>query len=76
MPKEEALKGVTIYPAQIFGVDKDYGSIEIGKVANLMVTDGDPLEISTHVRHMLIDGKPIDLSNKHSNLYEKHRKKR
>jgi len=76
LPKDEALKGITIYPAQIFGVDKDYGSIETGKVANLIVTDGDPLEITTHVRHMLINGKPIDLSNKHSKLYEKHRKKR
>ncbi len=76
LPKVEALKGVTIYPAQIFGVDKDYGSIEVGKVANLIVTNGCPLEIITQVRHMFIDGKPIDLSNKHTELYEKYRKKK
>jgi len=76
LPTEEALKGVTIYPAQVFGVDKDYGSIEVGKVANLIVTDGCPLEITTQVRHMFIDGKPVDLSNKHSELYEKYRKKK
>ncbi|TKJ29993.1 amidohydrolase [bacterium (candidate division B38) B3_B38] len=76
LPKEEALKGVTIYPAQIFGVDKDYGSIEVGKVANIIVTDGCPLEITTQVRHVLIDGKPVDLSNKHTELYEKYRKKK
>ena len=65
---------MTIYPAQIFGVDKDYGSIEVGKVANIIVTDGCPLEITTQVRHVLIDGKPVDLSNKHTKLYEKYRK--
>ena len=76
LPKEEALKGVTIYPAQIFGVDKDYGSIEVGKVANLIVTNGCPLEITTTVRYVLIDGKPVDLNNKHTELYEKYRKKK
>jgi imidazolonepropionase-like amidohydrolase len=43
LPKDEALKAVTIYPAQIFGVDKLIGSIEVGKAATLIVTDGDPL---------------------------------
>ncbi|MBO0723502.1 MAG: amidohydrolase family protein, partial [Blastocatellia bacterium] len=71
LPKEEALKGVTLYPAQIFGVDKLVGSIETGKVANLVVTDGDILEFRTKVKHMFINGHPVDLSNKHTRLYEK-----
>jgi imidazolonepropionase-like amidohydrolase len=71
LPKEEALKSVTIYPAQIFGVDKLVGSIEAGKLANLVITDGDILEFRTKVKQMFINGRPVDLSNKHSRLYEK-----
>ncbi|QQS47947.1 MAG: amidohydrolase family protein [Acidobacteriota bacterium] len=71
LPRDEALKGVTLYPAQIFGVDKLVGSIETGKIANLVVTDGDILEHRTRVRHMFINGNPVDLSNKHTRLYEK-----
>ncbi len=71
LPKDEALKAVTIYPAQIFGVDKLLGSIEAGKMANLIVTDGDPLEFKTSVKHMFINGKPVDLSSRHTKLYDK-----
>lgn len=71
LPKEEALKGVTIYPAQIFGVDHLVGSIEVGKLANLIVTDGDPLEFRTKVKHLFINGRPVDLTTKHTRLYEK-----
>jgi imidazolonepropionase-like amidohydrolase len=71
LPKDEALKAVTIYPAQIFGVDKLVGSIEAGKIANLIVTDGDPLEFKTNVKHMFINGHPVDLSSRHTKLYDK-----
>jgi len=71
LSKDEALKAVTIYPAQILGVDKLIGSIEVGKMANLIVTDGDPLEFKTSVKHMFINGKPVDLSSRHTRLYEK-----
>ncbi|HZS08110.1 MAG TPA: amidohydrolase family protein [Blastocatellia bacterium] len=71
LPKEEALKAVTIYPAQIFGVDKLVGSIEVGKVANLIVTDGDPLEYRTKLKYMFVNGHQTDLMNKHIRLYEK-----
>ncbi len=71
LSKEEALKAVTIYPAQIFGVDKLIGSVEVGKMANLIVTDGDPLEFKTSVKYMFINGKPVDLSSRHTKLYDK-----
>lgn len=70
LPREEALKGVTLYPAQIFGVDKLLGSIEVGKVANLVITDGDILEFKTKVRRMMINGEQVSLSNRHTRLYE------
>jgi imidazolonepropionase-like amidohydrolase len=72
LPPEEALKAVTVYPAQIFGVDKLVGSLEQGKLANLIVTDGDPLEFRTNVKHMFINGKPVDLSSRHTKLYDKY----
>lgn len=71
LPKEEALKAVTIYPAQIFGVDKLVGSIEAGKLANLVITDGDILEQRTRVKQMFIAGRPVEMTNKHTRLYEK-----
>lgn len=71
LPKDEALKSVTINPAQIFGVDKLLGSIEAGKLANLVITDGDILEHRTKVKQMFIAGRPVDMMNKHQRLYEK-----
>jgi imidazolonepropionase-like amidohydrolase len=73
LPKEEALKAVTIYPAEIFGVADRIGSIEQGKIANLIVTDGDPLEIRTHVRYLFINGRQVPLTSKHTELYERYK---
>ena len=70
LPKEEALRSVTLYPAQILGVADKFGSIEVGKVANLVVTDGDLLEAKTNTKYLFIDGRPIPLSSKHTELYE------
>jgi imidazolonepropionase-like amidohydrolase len=75
LPKEEALKAITLYPAQIFGVADRVGSLEAGKDATLIVTDGDPLEIRTQVLQEFIQGRKIDLGNKHRALYEKYSKK-
>ena len=73
LPREEALKAVTIYPAEIFGVAEKVGSIEQGKIANIIVTDGDPLEIRTQIKHLLINGREIPLTSRHTELYEKYR---
>lgn len=75
LPREEALKAVTLYPAQILGVADRVGSIEAGKDATLIVTDGDPLEITSHVEQMYIEGRKIDLSSRQTQLYEKYLKK-
>jgi imidazolonepropionase-like amidohydrolase len=70
LPKSEALKAVTLYPAQILGVSDRVGSVEQGKLANLVVTDGDLLEARTHVRHLFIGGRQIPLVSRHTMLYE------
>ena len=75
LPKEEALKAVTLYPAQILGVGDRVGSIEVGKDATLIVTNGDPLEIMTNVEMEFIQGRKIDLSSRHTELYEKYKTK-
>lgn len=75
LPKEEALKAVTINPAEIFGLADKIGSLEAGKLANVIVTDGDPLEMLTHIKHVFIAGEKIPLQSKHSKLYEKFRKR-
>ena len=70
LPKDEALKAVTLYPAQIMNVADRMGSIEAGKMANLVVTDGDLLEVRTHVRYLFIDGVRVPLTSRHTELYD------
>jgi imidazolonepropionase-like amidohydrolase len=75
LPKEEALKAITINPAKIFGVADRIGSLEVGKMANIIVTDGDPLEIVTHVKRLFIGGEDITLETNQTLLYEKFLKR-
>jgi len=75
LDKKEALKGVTIYPAQIFGVDNMMGSLEKGKVANIVIADGDILELRTNIKHVFIDGKEVDISNRYTELLDKFKKR-
>jgi imidazolonepropionase-like amidohydrolase len=71
LSKDEALRAVTISPAQIFGMADRIGSLETGKLANIIVTDGDPLEIVTHVKRLFIGGEDISLETNQTLLYEK-----
>lgn len=75
LPKDEALKAITIYPAEILGVADKVGSIEPGKDATLIVTTGDPLEIPTQVVYEFIQGRKVDLTNRQTKLYEKYLEK-
>jgi len=68
--KEEALKAVTINPAEIFGIADQYGSVEVGKRANLIVSTGDPFETRSQILHVFIDGYRIPMSNRHIRLYQ------
>jgi len=68
LSKADAVKSVTLFPAQILNVADRLGSIEVGKMANLVVTDGDLLEIRTRIKYLLIDGRPVVLSSRHTEL--------
>src|SRR2546423_1595008 len=68
LSKADAVKAVTLYPAQILNVADRLGSIEVGKMANLVVTDGDLLEIRSHIKYLFIDGRPVVLASRHTEL--------
>jgi imidazolonepropionase-like amidohydrolase len=70
---EEALKSITINPARMFGVDKDYGSIEVGKVANVIVTTGDPIDIRSQIKEVFVKGQRQKFDDRHTMFYEKYR---
>jgi imidazolonepropionase-like amidohydrolase len=75
LPADEALKAITLYPAQILGVADRIGSLEPGKDATLIVTTGDPLEIATHVTAAYIQGRAVDLNDRHKRLWAKYKEK-
>lgn len=75
LPHDEALNAVTINAAQMFGLADQVGTVEPGKMANLIVTNGDPLEIKTEVRYLFIDGRLTSTDNRHRDLYEEYRKR-
>jgi imidazolonepropionase-like amidohydrolase len=69
---DEAIRMITLYPAEILGIDDRVGSIDVGKDATLIVTDGNPLDIRTNVVRAFVQGREIDLSSRHTALYEKY----
>lgn len=73
LPYEDALRAITLQPAQIFGVDDTHGSLEAGKVANVVVWGGDPLELVTPVEHVFIEGRPIPLVSRQTQLRDRYR---
>jgi len=75
LSQEEALKSITLYPAQILGVADRLGSLEAGKDATLIVTTGDPLDIRSQVEQAYIAGRTVDLNNKQRELWLKYREK-
>jgi imidazolonepropionase-like amidohydrolase len=72
LPYDEALRAVTVNAAQIFGLGNQIGTLETGKIANVIVTNGDPLEITTDVRYLFIKGQLTSTNNRHKSLYEKY----
>jgi imidazolonepropionase-like amidohydrolase len=72
---KDAVKAMTLWPAQIMGIDGEYGTLESGKSATLIVTDGDVLDIRSHVTMAFIDGRRTDLQDKQKSLRDKYREK-
>lgn len=72
LPADEALKALTINPAQMWGVDKDLGSLDVGKMGNVVVANGDPLDVKTDVKHVFIQGQEIPLVSKQTELRDQY----
>ena len=70
MGTDEALKAVTLTPAEIFGVADMMGSLDEGKIANLFVADGDPFEPKTSITHLYISGRDVPMESRHTLLYD------
>lgn len=75
LPEDVALRAVTLGPAEILGLGSEMGSIEMGKRGDLIVTDGDPLQIVTTVERAFIGGREVSLESKHTRLYEEFRER-
>lgn len=75
LSEEDAVRSITLAPAEIFGVADRIGSLEVGKDATLIVTDGNILEIPTQVERAFIQGRKIDLTSKHTQLNDKYKTK-
>ena len=76
LTKEQALQAITLNAAKILGIDKQTGSLEAGKDANIVVSDGDLLDIkSSNVSYAFIQGRQINLDNKQKQLYERYKTK-
>jgi imidazolonepropionase-like amidohydrolase len=74
LPWDQALRAITLTPAEVFGVADRYGSLDAGKVANVVVWSGDPFEFTTAVEHVFLRGKEIPLTSRQRELFERYRK--
>ena len=69
---EDAWRALTIWPAEIWRADDMIGTVEVGKMANIFVADGDPLDIRTNVNEVFIKGRRVPMDDRANRLYEKH----
>lgn len=75
MDRQAALEAITITPARIMGLEDQLGSLEVGKVANLFVCDGDPFETKTQISKVVIEGWDIPMDSRHIQLYNEFLKR-
>lgn len=75
LPHDEALKAITLYAAEIMGAADKLGSLDVGKLASFIVTDGDPLDIRTRVERVFIQGREIPLLDRQTGLRDKYQQK-
>lgn len=75
LPMEEAIRALTVYPAEIFDLSDKLGTLEPGKNATLLITTGNPLEYETRIEQVFIDGRKSNMMDMHRQLYQKYREK-
>lgn len=72
LPYDEALKAITMNPAEMWGVADRLGSLDAGKLANVVVANGDPLDVKTDVKHVFINGVEIPLVSRQTELRDRY----
>lgn len=75
LAEREALRSITLSPAEILGVSERTGALQAGRDATLLVTDGDILETPTQIERAFIQGRAVDLNSRHTQLYQKYSEK-
>jgi imidazolonepropionase-like amidohydrolase len=75
LPQEEAVRAITLGAAEVLGVDEELGSLEPGKIADLVITKGNLLEVTVPARYVFIDGVQVDLENRQSRFYKKYKER-
>jgi imidazolonepropionase-like amidohydrolase len=73
LPYDAALAALTLFPAQMYGLDRQFGSLENGKVADIVVWDGDPLEIASRPVAVFIEGRAMSMENRQTKLRDRYR---
>jgi imidazolonepropionase-like amidohydrolase len=74
LPYDEALKAITLNPAEIWGVGDQLGSLDVGKTANVVVANGDPLDVKTDVKQVYIQGRAIPMTSRQTQLRDEYSK--
>ena len=72
LPHDEALKAITLNPAEIWGVADQLGSLDVGKTANVVVANGDPLDVKTDVKRVFIEGREVPMANRQTELRDRY----
>jgi imidazolonepropionase-like amidohydrolase len=75
LPRDAALQALTIDAARILGIANQVGSLEAGKIANIVVSNGDPLDARTTISHVIVAGHEVDLDTRQMALYERYMKR-
>ncbi|HXC95911.1 MAG TPA: amidohydrolase family protein [Edaphobacter sp.] len=72
LPYDEAMKSITLNPAEVFGVADKLGSLDVGKIANVVIADGDPLDVRTSVKQVYINGVAIPMETRQTKLRDEY----
>ncbi|WP_411339395.1 amidohydrolase family protein [Sphingopyxis sp. J-6] len=72
LPHDKALQAITLGPAKAFGLSDRLGSLDVGKAANIVIADGDPLDVTTDVLQVFIEGREADMTNRQTRLRDRY----
>ena len=72
LPYDEALRAITLNPAEMFGVGDKLGSLDAGKTGNVVIANGDPLDVRTSVKQVFIQGVPIPMTSRQTELRDEY----